>query len=248
MDTRSSPTEGDALGAALIAHLDSGASAGVYVVERDDGYLGIESCEPYFSDSGGWFSIEASFADPVHGRVLDIGAGAGRLSLDLQSRGHDVVALDVSAGCLKVCRRLGVTRTFHGTIFELAATAPEKFDTFLLMGHNIALLASPGTAREFLATLVALARPGATIVGSNRDPLATSDPINLSYHRKNMDRGRPAGQLTIRVRWEHLATPWFDYWFMSLDELAAIAASAGWELTDHEEDGGSYLAELSLLD
>lgn len=248
MDIQPSPVEGDALGAALMAHLDGEPGASAHVVERDDGFLGIESGEPYFSSPGGWFRVEESFADQVHGRVLDIGAGAGRFSLELQDRGHDVVALDVSTGCLEVCRRRGVQSTFHGTIFDAAASTPQPFDTFLLMGHNIALLESPTVAPQFLATLAAMARPGATIVGTNRRPLATNDPVHLRYHQMNRDRGRPPGQLVIRVRWEHLATPWFYYWFLSPEDLAAIAASKGWELDDHTEDDGSYLAVLSLVD
>ncbi len=247
MDPQPTPTEGDALGALLIAHLDDGEAASIYVVERDDGYVGFEPSEVCFSNPGGWFPVERSFADYVHGRVLDVGAGAGRCSLELQDRGHDVVALDVSAGCLEVCRRRGIPKTFDGTIFDLAATDPEPFDSFLLMGHNIALLASPAMAPRFLGTLAAMARPGATIIGTNRDPLATTDPVNLGYHQMNRDRGRPPGQLTIRVRWENLATEWFDYWLMSLEELATIAASSGWELTNHSEANGSYLAVLSLV-
>lgn len=247
MDPHPTPTEGDALGAALIAHLDNGETASVYVVERDDGYVDFEPSELYFSNPGGLIPVEESFADYTHGRVLDIGAGAGRFSLELQDQGHDVVALDVSAGCLEVCRRRGITKTFDGTIFDLAATDPPPFDSFLLMGHNIALLASPALAPRFLGTLAAMARPGATIVGSNRDPLVTNDPANLGYHRMNRDRGRPPGQLTIRVRWENLATEWFDYWFMSVGELATVAAASGWELTNHTEAGGSYLAVLSLV-
>ena len=137
--------------------------------------------------------------------------------------------------------------TFYGTVFDLAATNPEPFDTFLLMGHNIALLEAPALAPEFLASLATISCPGATIVGTNRDPLATDDPVNLGYHQMNRDRGRPPGQLTIRIRWEHLATPWFDYWFLSPEDLAAVATSAGWELTDCTEDAGSYLAVLSLV-
>lgn len=236
------------MGAALLAHLRSGAPASAHVVERDDGFLGIESAEVYFSRPGGWFRVEESYVDHVHGRVLDIGAGAGRFSLELQSRGHDVVALDVSAGCLDVCRRRGVMNTFHGTVSDLAATDPEPFDTFLLMGHNIALLEAPVVAPKFLAMLAAISQPAATIVGTNRDPLATDDPVHLGYHQMNRDRGRPPGQLTIRIRWEHLATPWFDYWFLAPEDLATIAASERWELTDRRDDAGSYLAVLSLAD
>ncbi len=238
--------EGDALGAALLAHLDEGEAGGLHVVERDDGYISVDSANPYFSVAGGWFPVEESYADGVHGRVLDIGAGAGRFSIDLQNRGHQVVALDVSAGCLEVCRRQGVLETFHGTIFDLAATDPEPFDTFLLMGHNIGLLGSPATAPRFLGTLAMMANPAATIIGTTREPLATSDPHHLAYHQMNRDRGRPPGQLTIRVRWRHLATAWFDYWFPATDELTTVATEGGWRLAHQDYKDESYLAQLEL--
>ena len=248
MEFQQLPIEGDALGAALLAHLEEGELAGLHVVERDDGHSSADSASPFFSRAGDWFAVEESVPDRVHGRVLDVGAGAGRFSLDLQDRGHDVLALDVSAGCLEVCRRQGVESTFYGTVFDLAATEPEPFDTFLLLGHNIGLLASPEIAPRFLTTLATMANPGAVILGTCREPLATSDPYNLAYHQMNRQRGRPPGQLTIRVRWCHLATSWFDYWFLSPDELATVAAKAGWMLADHEHRGSTYLAELALAE
>lgn len=244
MDTQPLPIEGDALGAALLAYLDEGELGGIHVVERDDGYVSADPAGPYFGEAGAWFPVEAPAVDRARGRTLDIGAGAGRFSVALQNRGLDVVALDVSEGCLEVCRRRGVVHIFQGTIFDLAATDPEPFDTFLLMGHNIALIAGPDEAPRFLRTLYDVARPGARILGTNREPLATTDPHHLAYHQLNRDRGRPPGQMGIRVRWRHLATPWFDYWFLSPEDLEALAKPTGWRLADYTSEGSSYLAEL----
>lgn len=174
--------------------------------------------------------------------------GPGRFAVELQNRGHDVVALDVSEGCLEVCRRRGVRSTFSGTIFDLVETNPKPFDTFLLMGHNIGLLAGPEEAPAFLDTLRAMANPGARLLGTNRDPLATDDPEHLSYHQRNRDRGRHPGQMLIRVRWHALATPWFDYWFVSVAELETLAAASGWTLRDTELEDVHYLAHLELAE
>ncbi len=242
----SEPALGDALGQALLAHLEHSEEAGIHIVERDDGLVHADSAAIYFSESGGWFPIEASAPARAQGRVLDIGAGGGRFALALQGMGHEVVALDVSEGCLEVCRRRGVHNTFHGTIFDLADTGPAGFDTFLLMGHNIGLLGGPEHAPAFLGVLAGIANPRAKLIGTNRDPAGTDDPVHLAYHRANVDRGRPPGQLRLRVRWDAIATEWFDYWFLPAAELAAIAESAGWRLTDTEHDADNYLAELTL--
>jgi hypothetical protein len=39
------------------------------------------------------------------------------------------------------------------------------------------------------------------------------------------------GQVTIRIRYQRLATGWFDLLWMSLTELDQIAAAAGWRVT-----------------
>ena len=101
----------------------------------------------------------------------------------------------------------------------LGALAKSSSDTFLLMGHNFGLLGGPEHAPRFLDTLHRLSRPGATIIGTGRDPFTTDDPDNLAYHQRNRDRGRHPGQLVIRVRWRYLATPWFDYWFLPIHQM-----------------------------
>jgi len=39
------------------------------------------------------------------------------------------------------------------------------------------------------------------------------------------------GQVTVRIRYQRLATNWFDLLWMSLTELDEIAAAAGWRVT-----------------
>ncbi len=36
------------------------------------------------------------------------------------------------------------------------------------------------------------------------------------------------GQARLRYRYLHYATPWFDYLFVSQDEMAAMLADTGW--------------------
>lgn len=236
---------GDAFGAALLAHLDGGDRS--YVVERDDGQVRAGDAAVYFAPTAEWPGEEIRTLDHVRGRVLDVGAGAGRYALELLARGHEVVALDTSAGAVEACRRRGVPHVFAGSIHELEDGG--RFDTLLLAGHNVALLGSPAAAPAFLGRLADLARPGARIVGTNRDPTATAAPEHLAYHERNRAAGRPPGRVTMRVRYHRLASPWFDYWLMSPAELAAVAGSCGWPLTHSEPitEDGTYLAVLEAV-
>jgi SAM-dependent methyltransferase len=145
-------------------------------------------------------------------------------------RGLDVVALDVSAGAVEVCRRRGIEDVFHGTVDDFAGT--QLFDSFLVLGNNLGLIGSPDGARRFFATLKRLARPGAVLVGGCLDPYQTDNPDHLAYHELNRARGRLPGQVTIRTRYKRLATEWFDLLWMAVDELSQLCEPCGWRIVD----------------
>jgi SAM-dependent methyltransferase len=229
-DPRPEPSVGDAFGDALLwCHAHGGAAA---IVERDDGFIGIDDTPHYFAEPDEWDERSRWALERARGRVLDLGAGAGRAALALQARGHDVLALDVSRGALEVCRRRGVRDLFLGTVGELASTEPRPFDTILALGNNLGLLGNGGTAPDVLDALSRVASPGATIVGTGLDPYDTTDPEHLAYHERNRERLRHPGCVTIRVRHRHTATDWFDLLWCSIDELAALCEPAGWTISD----------------
>jgi hypothetical protein len=144
------PELGDAYGSLLMAALDTGAKRGQVfeVVERDDGHSDAADAARYFAPR--WGAWDDWAYERARGRVLDVGSGAGRHALELQERGCEVVALDVSPLAAEVCRRRGVANAFVGTIQELAASRThQRFDTFLLMGNNLGLLESAERAPGF---------------------------------------------------------------------------------------------------
>jgi SAM-dependent methyltransferase len=225
---------GDAFGNVLAACDAAGGAPGAAfeVIERSDGYLRAMDAARYFAPSGAWAPTARLACDEAVGRTLDIGAGPGRLALELQGRGQDVVALDVSPGAAAVSRRRGVVNTFNGTVFDLARTNPAPFDSFAMLGNNLGLLGGADQAPEFLAALASMARPGARIVGETLNPYSTTDPDHLRYHEANRRLGRLPGQLRLRVRDGQVVTPWWDYLFCTPEELDAVVAPTRWALTD----------------
>ena len=221
------------------------ASAMVEIVERDDGLIRAATAERYFAEPADWVPFERRALDLAAGRVLDVGCGAGRHALALQARGLPVTALDVSPGAVHVSRQRGVGNTVLGTVSDHAA-AGERYDTFLLMGENLGLLESADRAPGFLAELAAMASPGARIIAHGADPHQADDPAHVRYLRRNLERGRMPGQMTIRVRHRDLASRWFEYLLCSPDELAALLTPTTWELTDVSGvDPVNYLAILT---
>ncbi len=219
----------DAYGAILLGHLEGKARV-QEIVERDDGFIeATDGPGVYFAPFRRWPAHQRRAMRFVRGRVLDVGAGAGRVSLHLQERAHDVVAIDVSPGAVEVCRRRGV-RDARVCAFEEVGAELGTFDTVVMWGNNFGLFAGQRRARSMLARLRELTSERGRIVAETRDAYATDDPGHLAYHERNRSRGRMGGQLRLRVRHRSLATPWFDYLIVSPDELRELVDGTGWQV------------------
>jgi hypothetical protein len=81
------------------------------------------------------------------------------------------------------------------------------------------------------------------IIAETLDPYKTDNPVHLEYHELNLSRGRMVGQIRFRIRFGKFATPWFDYLFVSKDEMSEILDGTGWRVREFiESESVSYIA------
>jgi SAM-dependent methyltransferase len=186
-----------------------------------------------------WPAVERRALRWVRGRVLDVGVGAGRVALELQARGHDVVGIDVSPLAVEVSRRRGV-RESRLIPFEAVDEELGPIDTVVMFGNNFGLFGSAARARRLLRRLHGLTTDRGRVVATSNDPYATDDPEHLEYQRRNRARGRMSGQLRLRVRHRSLASPWFDYLIVSPDEMRELAGVGGWSIRTFLLGEGSF--------
>jgi SAM-dependent methyltransferase len=230
----------------LLAALDESGGEMLEIVERDDGLVMASRFGPgfYLAPYRKWPSRQRRALRLAQGRVLDVGAGAGRVALHLQQKGHEVVAIDSSPGAVEVCRRRGV-RDARVLRLEDVDGSLGRFDTVVMYGNNLGLLASRAKGRRQLRRLHDVTSERGRILGEILDPYPGAAPIHLAYHRRNRERGRLSGQVRIRIRYRDLATPWFEYLFLSRPELEELVDGTGWLLTRTIEDEGPlYVAVL----
>lgn len=226
---------GDAYGEMLLAALEG--EEAIEIVERDDGLImaSLLGPEAYLAPFRRWPARQRRAMRLARGRVLDVGTGAGRVPLHLQERGLEVVAIDSSPGAIETARRRGVRDARLLRVEQIQPTLG-RFGTVVMFGNNLGLLGGLEHGRRLLRRIGRLASPGARILGETLDPYTTDDELHLAYHTRNRRRGRMSGQIRIRIRYRQLATPWFDYLFLSRKELEELVDGTGWRLADTIED------------
>lgn len=240
---------GDAFGAGLLEQRRAlGRLAVPEIVERDDGFVDASlSFARYFEEFDKWETYEQKAVEGIGGRILDVGAGAGRVAIHLQRAGNDVVALDTSAGAVRVCRNRGVKSTFCGDVAAYESMQPEPFDVFVLFGHNLGLLGGREASKRFLHSLYKLSRPNSVLIATGLDSQVWFRPDDVSYRERNISTERLPGQMRMRVRHRALATPWFDYLLTSPSELSELLVGTHWEINEVDDShGASFAVRLSL--
>ena len=228
----------DAFGHEMMDHLLG--KGGYEIVERDDGLFEVSGGpKGYFSDYKDWPEHERKAMKFVRGRVLDIGCGAGRHSLYLQEKGHDVFGIDNSPLAIEVCRQRGL-RDARVMAVTQVTSGLGVFDTILMMGNNFGLFGNPKRARWLVRRLRNLTSEEGRIVAETIDPYDTNVPEHLEYHNLNRKRGRMGGQTRLRIRYRKYVTPWFEYMFVSREEMEGMLDGTGWNAGQFVDSKGPF--------
>jgi SAM-dependent methyltransferase len=157
----------------------------VEVVERDDGCVFTGDPRYYVAPFRSWWPQERRAMRFVRGRVLDLGCGAGRVGLHLQNRGYEVVGIDVSPLAVEIARHRGLADVRLGTL-ESAVRVNERFDTTLLLGNNLGLLAGEQQGRRLLRKLARVATDKGRILAGSSDPYEGASELARRYHERTV--------------------------------------------------------------
>ena len=217
----------------------------IHQIERDDGHISETDASRYFSSYEEWPEYEREAMLEARGRVLDVGLGAGRHSLWLQERGHNVVGIDLAPLAVEVSRLRGVrdARVMDVTKMDFPG---RHFDTVLMMGANLGIVGEVPEIQGVLSSLDRVTKPDGIIIGSTRDPLTTENPAHLAHHEMNRRRGKPPGLVKIRVNFRDVKGEWFEFLMMGEELLAEILVPTNWKVSKiYGYGNGDYIAILS---
>ena len=176
------------------------------------------------------------------GRVLDVGAGSGCHSLELQGRGMEVVAIDISTLSVDVMRQRGIDARV-ADFFD--KTFDEKFDTILMAMNGIGIVGKIERLPEFFMRLKQILAPGGQVL---------LDSSDIRYVFENEDGSLDIdsdsgyyGEIDYRMQYRGIKGEAFDWLYIDFDTLSYYAEQYGFA-TEMVCEGEhyDYLARLSM--
>lgn len=235
-----SPTY-DPMGAA-IAEYQSTGRAGKLVVKSsmfDDDEIPVALLFRTFDQMP---AIEQQALAMARGKVLDVGAGAGCHTLELQQRGLDVMAIDISPLSCEAMQAQGIRQVQCINLFDERLTGP--YDTLLMLMNGTGIVGRLKQMPDFLERIYALlARDGQLLIDSsdlkylyeNEDGSYDIDPLGEYY-----------GQVDYQMVYRRVKGERFDWLYVDYQTLKLISESNGWkcELVA-EGEHYDYLARLT---
>jgi SAM-dependent methyltransferase len=218
--------------------------AGEYHIERDDGRLDSLQVLDYIAPLLEWDEPERLGIQHVKGKVLDIGCGAGRVSLYLQNLGHKVVGIDAAPSAIEASKMRGLKEAYTMSASNL--DFPEStFDSVILYGNNFGILGEDAKILNMLKMLWRITAPDGIIIAGSADVEKTDVKSHLEYHKWNLARGRPKGQIRLRISYKGLVDDWIELRFANPQEMRSLAERTGWQVSRiYQRDVPAYVGIL----
>lgn len=215
------------------------------VFHRDDGVVDDYFVEHCFRKPDDFSEIEKIAVELCIGRVLDIGAGVGPHSLQLQKNGLEVYALDVSEEACRIMKKRAVKHVMCSDLYSLRT---ENFDTILLMGRAIGFVEDLAGMEKFLNHCEKLLNSKGIILLDSLDVRTTSVPEHLAYQERSREMGRYFGEVRLQMEYKGQHGQPFKLLHIDPDTLRNIATELDWKCQIlHKENDGDYLAKISKL-
>lgn len=185
--------------------------------------------------------IEKKALKLSHGKVLDIGAGAGSHSLYLQNeRNLDITALDISPKAIQVCQLRGIKKAIAQNMLEFSE---ETYDTILLLMNGTGIFQSLKVIDIYLKKLHPLLNKNGQILIDSTDILYMFDqdedggvliPANGYY-----------GELDYIVHYKGESEDPIKWLYLDFNTLKNAAENNGFTIEKVLQDEDSYLAKLT---
>ena len=214
------------------------------IFNRDDGLREDLYVFPYFRTEKDFSLIEKQAIALCRGTILDIGAGVGPHSLELQKLGLEVYTIDISFNACEIMKKRGVMKVKCSTVYDLKEMA---FDTILIMGRSIGFVENLSGLKKFLNFCKGLLNPSGFILLDSLDVQQTTNQIHLAYQNENLKSGRYFGEIRLQIEYKGQLGEKFQILHVDPHTLTNTANEVGWSCDIlRNEKNGDFLAKIFL--
>lgn len=192
----------------------------------------------YFRTFNQMPKLEQLALELCKGKILDIGAGAGAHTLELQQMGKEAYALEISPNACQVMRHRGIQHVICEDIFTHQNNG---YDTLLLLMNGIGLSGSVKKLEKFLDLADKLL---------NEDGQIIFDSCDISYIYEDFEwpKNRYYGEVKCKYEYMTEFTEWFQWLYIDQETMRQVANDKGWACDIlFEDDQDQYLATLKRV-
>ena len=184
--------------------------------------------------------IERKALDMAKGKVFDVGAGSGCHSLDLQERGVDVTAIDISPLSVETMKERGVKKVLEQDFFTLKG----QYDTILMLMNGIGIVGTLERLPKFFKQLDKILASGGQVLCDSSDisyVFETEDgiielPDDMSYY----------GEHSFQMQYKDTIGEPFNWLYIDTDTLKEKAWRNGYAVeVVTEGEHYDYLARIT---
>lgn len=228
-------------GAALLDYFNDDKSATI-TIRRDDGYESPIPVHVFFREPSEFTPTDKAAIKNCRGYVLDVGAGTGLHSLVLQQKGFTVTAIDINQQAVAIMMQRGVKDVQCADIFEFSEG---QFDTILMLGHGIGMVATIAGLDRFLSCTPELLTADGQVLLDSMDVRITDDQTHLDYLEANRKAGRYIGEIRMQFTYQGRTGPLCGWLHVDAETLTEHAVKLGWNCEVILQDRAEYLARLT---
>lgn len=176
------------------------------------------------------------------GKILDVGAGAGCHTKELQSNGYDITAMEVRDILVEILKNQGIKKTILADFYSYQ---DDKFDTLLFLMNGIGICKDLPGLKTILKHSKTLLNPKGQILLDSTDIMYLYQeddgsfrvPLNESYY----------GEVEYSFEYDGKIGESFRWLFVDFSTLAVYAEQEGYSCEMiFEGENHHYLAKLCL--
>ncbi len=187
--------------------------------------------------------LEQKALQLCHGKILDVGCGAGSHSLYLQNdKNLDVVAIDISENAIKACQLRGLQ---DAQVMNILDIENQKFDTILLLMNGTGIFGTLKETTKYLQKLKSLLNQNGQILIDSSDIIYMFDEDDDGG--KWISGSKYYGELTFSLTYKNQKEIDFPWLYLDFNTLQNAANANGLQCKMIlEGDHFDYLARLTL--